>query len=219
MFEIYRHYKGNHYLRLASSLHSEDLAMHEVYRSLYDNPKSRSWVRPAAMFHGVTEQGQRRFALVGSLERAFPDDQAELVSFRHEAAGAGVLLDGCVAPEPDSRRGERWCMRDSTGETVSVVNVVRFARGATGFASLATSPHHRGKGFEPLLVRGLMELLWMERSAMRFFLFAEAPVEMYERIGFRALSDADQHFKPALAMATGAEPLTPQEQGVVRSYF
>lgn len=46
----YRHYKGNLYQVLAVAKHSETLEQLVVYVSLYDNPESQVWVRPAKMF-------------------------------------------------------------------------------------------------------------------------------------------------------------------------
>ena len=222
MFEVYRHYKGVHYVRLISALHSEDLGQYEVYRTLYDNPKSRVWVRPAEMFHGLTDDGEPRFSLVGAVGRAFPEDEAELAGFGYDTWGKGVTLDAFLAADlldPDTRRGERWFLRDSAGEKVSVLNLLRLARGVVGIASVVTNPERRGNGFASLLVRAVMELAWIEDSATRFFLFAEERPQMYERLGFHTLSESEQHFKPALAMATGDAPLTPLEREIVRVYF
>jgi len=174
------------------------------------------------MFHGLTEDGDARFSLVGSVGRAFPEDEAELAAFGYDIWGNGATLDAFLAADlwdSDTRRGERWFMRDDAGEKVSVLNVLRLARGVVGIASVATSPSRRGNGFASLLVRAVMELLRMEDPATRFLLFAEGRPEMYERLGFRSLPETDQHFKPALAMATGDAPLTALERDIVRVYF
>ena len=47
---VYQHYKGNKYLVLALAKHSETLEELVVYVSLYENPESQVWVRPAKMF-------------------------------------------------------------------------------------------------------------------------------------------------------------------------
>jgi GNAT superfamily N-acetyltransferase len=222
MFEIYRHYKGNHYLRLVSALHSEDLGTYEVYRTLYDNPKSRMWARPKDMFHGVTDEGQQRFSLVGVVARAFPEDEAELSSFGYDAWGRGRSIEEFVASDlidPDTRRGERWFMRNCAGEKVSVLNVLRFARGVVGIASVVTRASYRGNGFASLLLRAVMELQLIEDPATRFLLFAEGRPEIYERLGFCSLPDSDQHFRPAIAMVAGNEPLTAEERNLLRVYF
>jgi GNAT superfamily N-acetyltransferase len=222
MFEVYRHYKGVHYVRLISALHSEDLGQYEVYRTLYDNPKSRVWVRPTQMFQGLTDDGEARFSLVGAVGRAFPEDEAELAAFGYNSCGNGVTLAAFLAADlsdPDTRRGERWFMQDAAGEKVSVLNVLRLARGVVGIASVETSPARRGQGFASLLVRTVMELLRIEDPAVRFLLFAQGRPQMYERLGFHSLPEGDQHFKPALAMATGDAPLTALERDIMRVYF
>lgn len=63
---VYRHYKQGLYRVQAVVLHSETLEEMVVYEALYDNPKSRWWVRPLKMFlEGVERDGELlpRFAL------------------------------------------------------------------------------------------------------------------------------------------------------------
>jgi len=64
----YRHYKnGKKYLVLALAKHSETLEDMVVYVSLYENPESQVWVRPAKMFfEDVEYQGKKvpRFELI-----------------------------------------------------------------------------------------------------------------------------------------------------------
>jgi len=47
---IYRHYKGNFYRVLGTVKHSETLEDLVLYECLYENPKSKLWVRPLKMF-------------------------------------------------------------------------------------------------------------------------------------------------------------------------
>ncbi len=47
---IYRHYKGKEYQVIAVVKHSETLEDLVLYKALYDNPKSKLWVRPLEMF-------------------------------------------------------------------------------------------------------------------------------------------------------------------------
>lgn len=66
---IYQHYKGDKYLVLALAKHSETLEDMVVYVSLYDNPESQVWVRPANMFFGtVVRDGKTvpRFKFISS---------------------------------------------------------------------------------------------------------------------------------------------------------
>jgi GNAT superfamily N-acetyltransferase len=174
------------------------------------------------MFHGVTDEGQQRFSLVGTVARAFSDDESDLCSFGYDTWGRGRSLEEFVAADlidPDTRRGERWFLRNQEGEKVSVLNVLRFARGLIGLASVATRPSYRGNGFASLLLRAVMELQLIEDPGTRFLLFAEGRPEIYERLGFRSLPDSHQHFRPAIAMVAGNEPLTAEESNLVRVYF
>lgn len=51
---IYKHSKtGNLYKVHFIAKHSENLEDLVVYEALYDNPKSKFWVRPIAMFEGL----------------------------------------------------------------------------------------------------------------------------------------------------------------------
>ena len=63
----YRHHKGNFYRVLGVAKHSETLEDLVVYEALYDNPRSKLWVRPKKMFlEEVEVNGKKvpRFALV-----------------------------------------------------------------------------------------------------------------------------------------------------------
>jgi len=46
----YKHYKGNFYKVIGVAKHSETLEDLVVYECLYDNPKSKLWIRPLKMF-------------------------------------------------------------------------------------------------------------------------------------------------------------------------
>ena len=56
----YKHYKGNFYKVLGVAKHSEALEDLVVYECLYDNPKSKLWVRPLKMFIGDIEIGGKK---------------------------------------------------------------------------------------------------------------------------------------------------------------
>jgi hypothetical protein len=64
----YRHSKsGNLYRVVGVAKHSETLEELVVYEALYENPESKLWVRPLAMFAEVVEiNGEQlpRFVLV-----------------------------------------------------------------------------------------------------------------------------------------------------------
>ena len=53
--DIYQHYKGPYYKVFYSALHSETLEEVVVYECLYENEKSKYWIRPASLFFGETE--------------------------------------------------------------------------------------------------------------------------------------------------------------------
>jgi hypothetical protein len=65
---IYKHSKkGNLYRVHFVAKHSETLEDMVVYESSYDNPVSKFWVRPAAMFEEIVEvEGQKvpRFVFI-----------------------------------------------------------------------------------------------------------------------------------------------------------
>jgi len=46
----YRHYEGKEYQVIGIAKHSETLEEFVVYEALYDNPKSKLWIRPLRMF-------------------------------------------------------------------------------------------------------------------------------------------------------------------------
>lgn len=64
----YRHYKGNFYRVLGIARHSETLEELVVYECLYDNPRSKLWVRPKKMFLEnvvIAGKSKPRFEFVG----------------------------------------------------------------------------------------------------------------------------------------------------------
>lgn len=66
---LYEHYKKLKYRVIGTALHSETLEPLVVYEALYENPRGKLWVRPAAMFaEHVTVDGERvpRFRRIGN---------------------------------------------------------------------------------------------------------------------------------------------------------
>lgn len=65
---IYKHSKtGNLYRVHFVAKHSETLEDMVVYETLYENPKSKFWIRPLSMFEDLVEIGGKkiqRFVLV-----------------------------------------------------------------------------------------------------------------------------------------------------------
>lgn len=219
---LYRHYKGNHYLRLGVAAHSEDLSPQVVYRCLYDNPAARTWVRPQPMFEGLMEDGRPRFTPVGFLRLVQPEDLRTVLAFGFEAWKRDRTFDQYCADQdrdPNHLRGTRYLLEDTSGRPVSALNVLRFRANLIGLASVATDPAHRRHGHASLLVRAVMELHRFAQPDLRFVLFSEIGPAFYERQGFRVLPPGHQRFLPSVAMATGDTPLRPEEAACLLTYF
>jgi GNAT superfamily N-acetyltransferase len=219
---LYRHYKGNHYLRLGVAAHSEDLSPQVVYRCLYDNPEARTWVRPQPMFEGTIEDGRQRFTPVGRLRLVQPEDMRAVLAFGYDAWGNGNSVDDfCASYERDRNhlRGTRYLLEDNSGQLVSALNVLRFRESLIGLASVATAPDQRSKGYASLLLRAVMELHRFAQPDMRFLLFSEVKPSIYERHGFRVLPAEHQRFPKSVAMATGDAPLSATEAELLKAYF
>jgi len=211
---LYRHYKGNHYLRLGVAAHSEDLSPQVVYRCLYDNPEARTWVRPQPMFEGAIEDGRPRFTPVGRLRLVQPEDLRIVLAFGYDAWKHGKTFDQyCADKDP------RYLLEDVSGRPVSALNVLRFRESLIGLASVATVPDRRGQGHASLLLRAVMELQRFAQPDTRFLLFSEVKPAIYERHGFRVLPAEHQRFPKSLAMATGDTPLSATEAEFLKAYF
>jgi GNAT superfamily N-acetyltransferase len=221
-WNLYRHYKGNHYLRLGVAAHSEDLSSQVVYRCLYDNPEARTWVRPQPMFEGTIEDGRQRFTPVGRLRLVQPEDMLTVLAFGYDAWKHGKTFDQYCADkdtDPDHLRGTRYLLEGAAGQPVAALNVLRFRESLIGFASVATSPDQRGKGYASRLLRAVMELHRFAQPDVRFVLFSEVKPSIYERHGFRVLPAEHQRFPKSQAMATGGTPLSAIEGEFLKAYF
>lgn len=92
-----RHFKGKPYQFLFYATHSETLEEHAVYECLYENDRSKLWIRPRQLFEGLLPEPsgapstQRRFAEVldedGEPERLSGCSHAQLgiLAARHNA--------------------------------------------------------------------------------------------------------------------------------------
>jgi len=219
---LYRHYKGNHYLRLGVAAHSEDLSPQVLYRCLYDNPAARTWVRPQPMFEGAIEDGRQRFTPVGRLRLVQPEELRTVLAFGFDAWGQGKTFEQYCADkerDPHHVRGTRYLLEDLSGQPVSALNVLRFRESLIGLASVATLPDQRGKGYASLLLRAVMELHRFAQLDTRFLLFSEVRPAIYERHGFRVLPPEHQRFPQAQSMATGDSPLSGVEAEYLKAYF
>lgn len=222
MWTIYQHYKGNLYLHEGTALHSETLEPHEVYRCLYDNSKGYLWVRPQGMFHENLEDNRPRFTPIGRVRRMFPEDQREALGFGYDAWGRKTTIDEFIASydsDENFRRGVSYLFERFDGTLCAKMTSIPFARGIVGFASVATKPEERGKGYASVLVQAVMGLSRHEDPRTRFLLFSEVSPVMYERLGFWVVPEELQLFRPSVAMATGQAPLREAEARFLKSYF
>ncbi len=59
---MYKHFKGKFYRVLGVAKHSETLEELVVYEALYDNQRSKLWVRPKKMFlEEIEKDGKKVF--------------------------------------------------------------------------------------------------------------------------------------------------------------
>jgi hypothetical protein len=220
---IYRHTKGMHYLGLGLALHSETRAPHTVYRCLYSNDLSKTWIRPREMFEGRNEKGETRFEPIARLRVVDPEDEPVVLGFGFDAWGEGRTLNQFIesyGKDQNHLRGTRYLLENLSGLPLCNLNTLRFQRGLMGIASVATSPEHRGQGYARLLLKAVMELKRLESGDdVRFLLFSEVNPRIYEDCAFRVLSNEHQNFKPSMAMATGPLPIAPHEGEFLKHYF
>jgi GNAT superfamily N-acetyltransferase len=220
---LYQHSKGMPYLGLGDALHSETKEVLTYYGCLHDNELAQNWVRPTEMFRGVNEQGHQRFTPIGRIRVVEPEDEPQVIAFGYDAWGKGQSLEEFIQSYRENLhhlRGTRYLLEKIDGTPVSNLNVIRFARGVLGIASVATAPAHRGQGHARLLIKAVMNLKRFESGAdPRFLLFSEVPAQVYEPCGFRILEEEHQRFKPSVAMATGSAPLTATEAQFLKNYF
>jgi GNAT superfamily N-acetyltransferase len=220
---LYRHAKGMQYLGITTALHSEDKDPYTVYRCLYPNELAKTWIRPQAMFEGLNDQGKQRFEPIAKMRIVEPEDEATVLAFGFDAWGGNQTLEAFIASYGKSLnhlRGTRYLLETLNGTPVSNLNVLRFARGVMGIASVATCPNHRGRGYAQLLLKAVMELKRLESGDdLRFLLYSEVNPRLYEECGFVALGDEHQSFKPALAMMCGSSDISPTLTLFLKPYF
>jgi GNAT superfamily N-acetyltransferase len=222
MWTIYRHTKGMHYLSLGQATHSETLEPLEVYRALYDNELASMWVRPHGMFHGPADAGGKRFEVVGRVRVVYPEDEATVLGFGHDAWGHGLSVTEFVSTYSTNLnhlRGTRYLFELPSGEIVGNLNTIRFCRSLVGLASMSVAPSVRRRGIASLLLRAVIELFRAEDPATRFILYSEVGLTLYERIGFSALPTELQFHPPAVAMVTGEGGLSDDEAEFLWTYF
>ena len=77
--KVYRHFKGNYYFVENIALDSETNERMVIYKSIYDNNKTKIWVRSEKMFLSKIDEnrednvtGQKyRFEIVRNLEKNY----------------------------------------------------------------------------------------------------------------------------------------------------
>jgi predicted GNAT family N-acyltransferase len=226
---LYRHSKGKPYLGLGTALHSETGESLVVYRCLYDNDRASTWVRPALMFHGMTDDGRRRFEPIARMRIVQPEENAIVLRFGHDTWGEGEPVEEFVRrydDNPNHLRGTRYLLESidsndsSGGEMLCNLNTLRFRRGLMGIASVATAPQHRKRGWASMLMRAVMELMRSQDDVpVHFLLFSEVEPGFYRTFGFSELPESQQHHLPSIAMSTGANPLEAADERFVQQYF
>ena len=220
---VYRHAKGLFYIGLGSALHSETKEEETLYRCLYSNDLSKTWIRPREMFEGRNEKGEKRFEALARVRVVEPEDEPTVLAFGHDAWGEGRDLQSFVESygrDTNHLRGTRYLLENLAGTSLCNLNTLRFKRSLMGIASVATAPAERGHGYARLLLKAVMELKRMENGEdVRFLLFSEVNPRIYEDCGFQVLGAEHQHFKPSIAMASGAHPLSNSEGEFLKRYF
>jgi hypothetical protein len=63
MSRIYKHFKGSLYEYICTAKYINNL---DIYFVIYRDEKGQHWAREAKEFHGVTEDGKKRFELIYS---------------------------------------------------------------------------------------------------------------------------------------------------------
>lgn len=220
MWTIYRHAKGMLYIGVGSALHSEDLQPYQLYRCLYANDLSRSWLRPFAMFHARLASGELRFAPVARIRVVAPEDEQAVLRLGFDAWGDGQTEEAFLASyEGDQAhlQGVAYMLELLDGTLVSALNTVRLSRNRVLLARVATAPNHRRQGYATMLLKAVMELVQAQGSEVRFLLLAEVEPEFYERVGFVRLPDEQQHYRPWISMISGAEQMAHLDADLVHS--
>lgn len=210
------------YIAVGSALHSEDLQPYQLYRCLYNNKLSRSWVRPFSMFHENLVNAQPRFSPLARVRVVAPEDEATVLRFGFSAWGDGRSLDEFVASYGQERhhlRGVAYMLELLDGTPVSALNTVRLARHRLGIARVATDPSWRRQGYATMLLEAVMEIVHSESADIRFLLFSEVGSSFYERLGFCRLPDEQQYFLPFEAMISGDAPISRLDEELLRSFF
>jgi len=219
MWTIYRHSRGMLYIGVGTALHSEDLQPYQLYRCLYNNDLSRSWIRPFGMFHENLPTGEPRFTPVARVRVVAPEDEESVLSFGFDTWAGGQSRNEFVASYDSDRShllGVAYLLELLDGTPVSALNTLRVARNRIVLARLATAPQYRRRGYATMLLSAVMELLQSAGNELRFLLLSEVGESFYERLGFNRLPDEHQHYKPWVSMISGQGEISKLDADLVR---
>lgn len=206
MIGLYRHFKGALYFATAIARHSETQAEHVVYRTLYDSPAGKWWIRPRAAFEERIERDGSsvpRFERLGTLRKARATDLRSIYLLGFDAWGDGAPLEeylSICAASTKYRRGTWHVLEDPAGKIVSAAIAYPLADGMVGLGSICTDPAARGRGYGGALVQGLMGWLEESEEARAFLLFSDIRPEFYAKFGFKVLPEEMQRHPPSVTM-------------------
>lgn len=100
-----------------------------------------------------------------------------------------------------------WYVMEKDGALVSSLIVYRHAfhlsPGMAGIGSVATAPEHRRRSHASELIREVLTRLRQTDGLSLVFLYADVHPDMYARLGFVALPDNLQRYKPSICMVWG----------------
>ncbi len=219
MWTIYRHYRGLLYVGVGTALHSEDLQPYQLYRCLYANELSRSWIRPFGMFHENLPSGEPRFTPVARIRTVAPEDEREVLDFGFDAWGGGKSRGDFIASydgDLGHLKGVGYLLERLDGTAVSALKAIRLARHRVALARLATSPDYRRRGYATILVSAVMELLLSQVGELRLLLLSEIDPTFYGRLGFVPFPDQHQHYLPWVSMISGSGEISRLDADLVR---
>lgn len=118
------------------------------------------------------------------------------------------------------KKGRWYTLEDEAGKIVSSLicykNIFGLSDGCVGIGSIATMPRQRQKGYATHLLKNTVENL-REEKIQHIFLYADINPAFYENLGFKALDEKEQKYKPSICMTLNAV----QRSGefAVPSYF
>lgn len=140
---------------------------------------------------------------------ASPEDLQTVYLMGYDAWGDGrpaeTYLENCRQSE--KYKLGNWYVMVHEGTLVSSLIVYsdafRMPLGAAGIGSVATSLDHRRRGHASELIREVASRLSRTHGVSLFFLYSDVDPNIYARLGFVALPDHLQRYKPSICMVAG----------------